>query len=74
MNAYDAIVVFSGDGLFFEAINGLLRRPDGMTVLKKCPLGTLPGGESTLLKARQVVFKDDQDCVLSLMSQDLAMR
>lgn len=41
---FDAIVVFSGDGLFHEAINGLCKRPDAMTVLKKCPLGTLPGG------------------------------
>lgn len=41
---YDAIVVFSGDGLFHEAINGLCKRPDARTVLKKCPLGTLPGG------------------------------
>lgn len=43
---FDAIVVFSGDGLFHEAINGLCKRPDAMTVLKKCPLGTLPGGVS----------------------------
>lgn len=48
VDKYDAIVVFSGDGLFHEAINGLCKRPDAMTVLKKCPLGTLPGGQSII--------------------------
>lgn len=44
VDEFDAIVVFSGDGLFHEAINGFCKRPDAMMVLRKCPLGTLPGG------------------------------
>jgi len=37
---YDGIIVLGGDGTFHEVVNGLLKRPDGVTL----PLGLIPGG------------------------------
>jgi sphingosine kinase len=41
---YDGLVVFSGDGLIFEAVNGLASRSDGLRALSQCPIGVIPGG------------------------------
>lgn len=41
---WDAIVVFSGDGLVYEAVNGFCCRTDALHALDKCPIGVLPSG------------------------------
>ncbi|KAK9894763.1 hypothetical protein P389DRAFT_162950 [Cystobasidium minutum MCA 4210] len=68
VDKYDAIVVFSGDGLFHEAINGLCKRPDAMTVLKKCPLGTLPGGSGNALACSLNGPKDGINLAVSALT------
>lgn len=45
LDEQDSLVVFSGDGLIYEVINGLCKRRDALLALKRCPLGILPGGE-----------------------------
>lgn len=52
VEAYDALVIFSGDGLLYEAVNGFCERKDALTALKSCPLAALPGGESRKHKWR----------------------
>ena len=42
---YDGIIVLGGDGTFHEVVNGLLKRPDGVTL----PLGLIPGGSGNSL-------------------------
>ncbi|KAI8983771.1 ATP-NAD kinase-like domain-containing protein [Pilobolus umbonatus] len=44
INKYDAVVTVSGDGTIHEVINGFLKRPDANEVLKKIPIGVIPGG------------------------------
>lgn len=44
VSAYDSLVIFSGDGLVHEAINGLCSRQDALLALRRCPVGVLPGG------------------------------
>lgn len=43
-NMFDGIVVISGDGLIFEVVNGIMKRPDRLQVMSKIPLGIIPGG------------------------------
>jgi hypothetical protein len=38
----DGIVTVSGDGLFYEVLNGIMSRPDWENVIK-IPLGIIPG-------------------------------
>ncbi|CAO3665927.1 unnamed protein product [Rhizopus stolonifer] len=49
IEAYDAVVTVSGDGVVHEIINGFLSRADGQSVMKKLPLGIIPGGTSNSL-------------------------
>ncbi|KAI8139534.1 ATP-NAD kinase-like domain-containing protein [Fennellomyces sp. T-0311] len=49
VDAYDAIVTVSGDGIIHEIINGFSQRPDARTALKKVPLGVIPGGTGNAL-------------------------
>ncbi|KAI9496652.1 ATP-NAD kinase-like domain-containing protein [Zychaea mexicana] len=49
IDAYDAIVTVSGDGIIHEAINGFSQRPDARAALKKVPLGVIPGGTGNAL-------------------------
>lgn len=48
-DAYDAVVMVSGDGVIHEVINGFLQRPDAETVMKRLPLGVIPGGTGNAL-------------------------
>jgi hypothetical protein len=41
---FDGIVVISGDGLIFEVVNGIMKRPDRQEVVRQIPLGIIPGG------------------------------
>lgn len=49
IDAYDAIVTVSGDGVIHEVINGFCQRPDARMALKKVPLGVIPGGTGNAL-------------------------
>ncbi|CAI7634457.1 unnamed protein product [Penicillium pancosmium] len=44
LDAYDAIICCSGDGLPYEVFNGLGRRPNGREALAKMPVALLPCG------------------------------
>ncbi|KAI7859378.1 ATP-NAD kinase-like domain-containing protein [Circinella umbellata] len=49
IDAFDAIVTVSGDGIIHEVINGFSQRSDARTALKKVPLGVIPGGTGNAL-------------------------
>lgn len=49
IDAYDAIVTVSGDGVIHEVINGFLQRSDAREAIKKVPLGIIPAGTSNSL-------------------------
>lgn len=40
----NGILILSGDGLVFEAINGLMHRTDGFQILAGLPIGIVPSG------------------------------
>lgn len=42
---YDALVLQSGDGLVYEAVNGFCSRLDALVALQNCPLGIIPAGK-----------------------------
>lgn len=44
VDMYDAILCIGGDGVIHEVINGLARKQDGITALKKIAIGTIPAG------------------------------
>ncbi|KAG2208311.1 hypothetical protein INT47_006167 [Mucor saturninus] len=46
IDAYDAIVTVSGDGIIHEVINGFIQRPDAREAMRKVPLGIIPAGTS----------------------------
>lgn len=48
LSAYDAIVTVSGDGLFWELLNGLLTRPD-WEAASNVPISVIPGGSGNAL-------------------------
>ncbi|XP_061386795.1 sphingosine kinase 2 [Musca vetustissima] len=41
---YSGIVVASGDGLYFEVLNGIMERPDWRVLTRDLPLGIIPCG------------------------------
>ncbi|KAI8080187.1 ATP-NAD kinase-like domain-containing protein [Gilbertella persicaria] len=49
IDAYDAIIAVSGDGVIHEIINGFLKRPDAREAMKKVSLGIIPGGTNNSL-------------------------
>ncbi|XP_017775948.1 PREDICTED: sphingosine kinase 2-like [Nicrophorus vespilloides] len=44
ISQWSGIVVVGGDGIIFEAINGMFERPDWSEVIKNVPIGVIPGG------------------------------
>lgn len=44
LDDYDGIVIVSGDGLFHEVLNGIMKRNDWESVIRNVPLGVIPGG------------------------------
>lgn len=38
------MIIFSGDGILFEIINGIFERPDWETVINEISLGVIPCG------------------------------
>lgn len=59
ISEWDAIVTFSGDGLIYEAINGLCSRPDALKALRECPIGVLPSGKLHLIQHNSGVGAED---------------
>lgn len=49
LSQYDAIVCCSGDGIPHEVLNGLAKRPDGVSALKSMPLCQFPCGSGNSL-------------------------
>ncbi|KAJ5917412.1 hypothetical protein N7466_010966 [Penicillium verhagenii] len=49
VNAYDAIVCCSGDGLPYEVFNGLGKRPNAREALAKLPVALLPCGSGNAM-------------------------
>ncbi|KAI9031716.1 ATP-NAD kinase-like domain-containing protein [Phycomyces nitens] len=49
IEAFDAIVSVSGDGIPHEIINGYMQRPDATEAMNKVPLGVIPGGTGNAL-------------------------
>jgi hypothetical protein len=48
LSKYDAMTTISGDGLFWELVNGLLMRPDWQEAVK-VPVSVMPGGSGNAL-------------------------
>ncbi|KAJ3207759.1 hypothetical protein HDU67_007261 [Dinochytrium kinnereticum] len=48
VNKYESIITISGDGVFHEAINGIMTRPDWDTA-RRLPLGTIGAGSSNAM-------------------------
>jgi len=51
---FDGVVIVSGDGLFHEAVNGLLQRQDAATAVEKVFLFPVPAGSGNALAASLV--------------------
>ncbi|PYI26644.1 hypothetical protein BP00DRAFT_430175 [Aspergillus indologenus CBS 114.80] len=49
INAYDAIVCCSGDGLPYEVFNGLAQKPNAREALAKVAVALLPGGSGNAM-------------------------
>ena len=43
LDAYDALVTISGDGVLHEVVNGLMKHADWQRAIKH-PIGVIPGG------------------------------
>lgn len=66
---FKAIIVVSGDGLFHEALNSIMQRPDSKQILEHITMGAIPTGSGnglayTLL--RQSLKKNDNNQQLTL--------
>ena len=57
LKEYDALVTISGDGLFYEMLNGLLSRQDWKEAIKT-PISTIPGGSGNALSTAIVGVLD----------------
>ncbi|PAA94646.1 hypothetical protein BOX15_Mlig008540g3 [Macrostomum lignano] len=49
--SYSGLVIVSGDGLLYEALNGLAGRPDCLQLLRRLPFGVLPAGGGNAVAA-----------------------
>uniref|UniRef100_A0A1I7TLM3 DAGKc domain-containing protein n=1 Tax=Caenorhabditis tropicalis TaxID=1561998 RepID=A0A1I7TLM3_9PELO len=44
LGTFNGLLILSGDGLVFEAVNGILGRDDAMQILKSLPIAIVPSG------------------------------
>lgn len=44
LGMFNGILILSGDGLVFEALNGILSRVDAFNILSNLPIGIIPSG------------------------------
>lgn len=51
ISSWSSIVTISGDGLFYEVLNGIMQRSDWRQVLDQVSLGMIPGGSGNGLAA-----------------------
>jgi sphingosine kinase len=51
----EAILIVGGDGLYYEVLNGILDRDDGLEILKYLPLFPIPGGSGNGL-VKSILF------------------
>ena len=56
---YDGVLIASGDGLVYEWINGVMKRPDWRVALREMPIGALPGGSGNALAKSVLVTAGD---------------
>lgn len=49
VDAYDVVVICSGDGLVYEVFNGLGKRPDARTALQKLAVAHIPCGSGNAM-------------------------
>jgi sphingosine kinase len=65
---YDGVVIFSGDGLIYEVINGIMKRPDAEAALQQLPIGVVPSGSgNALAKQLTVTAGEPYDIVSSAL-------
>jgi sphingosine kinase len=57
---YDAIITIGGDGMYYEVLNGIFSRADGLDVLKTLPLMPIPGGTGNGL-VKSILHETDED-------------
>ncbi|XP_039958932.1 sphingosine kinase 2 [Bactrocera tryoni] len=55
LRSYSGIVVASGDGLFYEVLNGIMEREDWRAITRQLPLGIVPCGSGNGL-ARSIAY------------------
>ncbi|XP_036318861.1 sphingosine kinase 1 [Rhagoletis pomonella] len=55
LRCYSGIVVASGDGLFFEVLNGIMEREDWRAITRGLPIGIIPCGSGNGL-ARSIAY------------------
>ena len=55
LSQWSGIVLVGGDGIVFEAINGLLQRPDWEICTKQLPIAVIPCGSGNGL-AKSIAF------------------
>ena len=53
LKKYDALITISGDGLFYEMLNGILSRNDWKEAIKT-PISVIPGGSGNALATAMV--------------------
>lgn len=58
---YDVIVVIGGDGLIFEALNGVSSRLDSLEVLPRLSFAPIPTGTGNGL-AKSILFQQNLEC------------
>ncbi|XP_031787619.1 sphingosine kinase 2 isoform X2 [Nasonia vitripennis] len=59
LSQWSGLVLVGGDGIVFEAINGLLQRPDWDTVMKQLPIAVIPCGSGNGL-AKSIAFSKQE--------------
>ncbi|KAJ8683243.1 hypothetical protein QAD02_019035 [Eretmocerus hayati] len=55
LSQWSGIVLVGGDGIVYEAINGLLQRPDWQDCLERLPIGVIPCGSGNGL-AKSIAY------------------
>jgi ceramide kinase len=66
LDHFDGILVFGGDGLINEVVNGMLTRPDH----KVLPLGIIPSGSTDALASSILGCRDVQTAALQVILGD----
>ncbi|PWN43340.1 hypothetical protein IE81DRAFT_322409 [Ceraceosorus guamensis] len=68
INAYDAIVTVSGDGMLHEILNGLAKRPDGAEALEKVCVAPIPTGSGNAISVNLLGVKQGFSMALASLN------